>query len=217
MSDVVKDFNTEELINYLERKNLKLDKNDIKILRKEKISGLTFLELTEEKFCIFEKINNDDKAFEHSKKLTSQDIFIVFQKDVSGEDITDGIYYTSGSEYQINLTKSAIKENPELLQNNVKRIMLSELKLLKWYITKLEAENVELKKENTKIFNLRIKLLVSDAEIAELKHRNVKILKANGKYNERRDAENAKLKTRIEKLESENVKFRDRLMKMEYN
>src|SRR5688572_4510057 len=48
--DVVKDFNTEELIDYLERKNLKLDKDDIKILRKEKIAGSDFLELTEEKF-----------------------------------------------------------------------------------------------------------------------------------------------------------------------
>src|SRR5436305_6572257 len=50
MSDVVKDFNTEELIDYLGRKNLKLDKDDIKILRKEKIAGSDFLELTEEKF-----------------------------------------------------------------------------------------------------------------------------------------------------------------------
>ncbi|PKK60955.1 hypothetical protein RhiirC2_792540 [Rhizophagus irregularis] len=50
MSDVVKDFNTEELIDYSVRKNLILDKDDIKILRKEKISGLAFLELTEEKF-----------------------------------------------------------------------------------------------------------------------------------------------------------------------
>ncbi|POG65015.1 hypothetical protein GLOIN_2v1483414 [Rhizophagus irregularis DAOM 181602=DAOM 197198] len=50
MSDVVKDFNTEELIDYLGRKNLKLNKDDIKILHKEKISGLAFLELTEEKF-----------------------------------------------------------------------------------------------------------------------------------------------------------------------
>jgi len=50
MSDVVKDFNTEELIEYLGRKDLKLDKNDIKILCKEKISDLAFLELTKEKF-----------------------------------------------------------------------------------------------------------------------------------------------------------------------
>src|SRR5437763_1939334 len=50
ISDVVKNFNTEELIDYLGRNNLKLDKDDIKILCKEKISGLAFLELTEEKF-----------------------------------------------------------------------------------------------------------------------------------------------------------------------
>ena len=51
MSDVVKDFNTEELIEYLGRKDLKLDEDDIKILRKEKIAGSDFLELTEKKFC----------------------------------------------------------------------------------------------------------------------------------------------------------------------
>ena len=49
MSDVVKDFNTEELIDYLGRKNLKLDKDDIKILCKKKISGHFFLKLTEKK------------------------------------------------------------------------------------------------------------------------------------------------------------------------
>jgi len=51
MSDVIKDFNTEELIDYLGRKDLKLDEDDIKILRKEKIAGSDFLELTEEKLC----------------------------------------------------------------------------------------------------------------------------------------------------------------------
>ena len=50
MSDVVKDFNTEELIEYLGRKDLKLDEDDIKILRKEKISGLAFLDTTKEEF-----------------------------------------------------------------------------------------------------------------------------------------------------------------------
>ncbi|PKC59263.1 hypothetical protein RhiirA1_493348 [Rhizophagus irregularis] len=58
MSDVVKEFNTEELIDYLGRKNLKLDKDDIKILRKEKISDLAFLELTEEKFRSIGQIAN---------------------------------------------------------------------------------------------------------------------------------------------------------------
>ena len=49
MSDVVKNFNTEELIDYLGRKDLKLDEDDIKILREEKISDRSFLKLTEEK------------------------------------------------------------------------------------------------------------------------------------------------------------------------
>src|ERR1043165_5562892 len=43
----------------------------------------------------------------------------------------DGIYSTSGSEYQINLTKSAVKENPELLRNNVKRVIGIIVGLLK--------------------------------------------------------------------------------------
>ncbi len=50
MSDVVKNFNTKELINYLRKKNLKLDKDDIKILRKEKIASSDFLKLTKEDF-----------------------------------------------------------------------------------------------------------------------------------------------------------------------
>jgi hypothetical protein len=43
----------------------------------------------------------------------------------------DGIYCTSGSEYQINLMKSAIKENPELLRSNVKRVIGIIVGLLK--------------------------------------------------------------------------------------
>src|SRR2546429_7776191 len=83
--------------------------------------------------------------------------------------------------------------------------MSSELKLLKQRIIELEAENAE-------IPDLRRKLSVSDAEIAELKRRNAKVLRANGEYNEMRDAEKAKLKARIEELESE---FRDRITKVE--
>ncbi len=45
--------------------------------------------------------------------------------------IPDGIYSTSESEYQINLTKSAIKENLDLLQSNVKRIIGIIVGLLK--------------------------------------------------------------------------------------
>src|SRR3954453_18553324 len=100
--------------------------------------------------------------------------------------------------------------------------MSSELELLKQCVTeleakndKLEAENVELRKGNTGICDLRFKLSVSDAEIAELKRRNAEALRANAKYNEMHDAKNVKLKARIEELESENVEFRDRLTKVE--
>ena len=53
---------------------------------------------------------------------------------------------------------------------------------------------------------------MSDAEIAELKRRNAETLRSNAEYNERRDAENAKLKARIEEMESE---FGDRITKVE--
>src|ERR1051325_4133378 len=93
--------------------------------------------------------------------------------------------------------------------------MSSDLELLKQRITELEAENAELRKENTEISNLRIKLSVSDAEIAELKRRNAEVLRANREYNERRDAENAKLRTGIEELKSENAELRDHVTKVE--
>ena len=82
---------------------------------------------------------------------------------------------------------------------------------MKQRITELEVENAELRKENTEIRDLRFKLSVSDAEIAELKRRNAETLRSNAEYNERRDAENAKLKARIEEMESE---FGDRITKV---
>ncbi|POG57832.1 hypothetical protein GLOIN_2v1736334, partial [Rhizophagus irregularis DAOM 181602=DAOM 197198] len=92
-----------------------------------------------------------------------------------------------------------------LLIMSVNEANPSELELSKQRIAELEAENV----------NLRRKLSVSDAEIAELKRSNNEFLRANKEYNERRDAENAKLKARIEELESENIEVRDRLTKVE--
>src|SRR2546427_6462712 len=50
MSDVVKDFNTEELIEYLKKKDLKLNETHFKILRKEEIAGSDFLNTTKEEF-----------------------------------------------------------------------------------------------------------------------------------------------------------------------
>jgi len=50
MSDVVKNFNTKELIEYLKKKNLKLEESHFKILRKEEIAGSDFLNTSKEKF-----------------------------------------------------------------------------------------------------------------------------------------------------------------------
>ncbi|PKK57162.1 hypothetical protein RhiirC2_858334 [Rhizophagus irregularis] len=224
MSDVVKDFDTEGLIEYLGRKNLKLDEDDIKILRKEKISGLAFLDTTKEEFRsyglkagpattlakfieglgqkirnysslktlddlkemlrrnkvngediinikqftpVFEEISDDDKAFKHwkprnikigyaqnlaqlesafqtnKKKRTLDQAFgndyfdYIYGIVTTGTEwhfiiyTPDGIFSTSGSEYQINLTKSAVKDNPELLRSNVKRVIGIIVGLLK--------------------------------------------------------------------------------------
>src|SRR5947207_3793298 len=68
--------------------------------------------------------------------------------------------------------------------------MSSELEVLKQRIIELEAENAE-------IPDLRRKLSVSDAEIAELKRRNIEFLRANEKYNERRDTKVKKLEARL--------------------
>src|SRR2546421_4547195 len=80
--------------------------------------------------------------------------------------------------------------------------MSSELELLKQCIIELEAENVKLRKEITEISYLRNKLSVSDAEITELKRRNIKFLKANEEYNKRHDAKVKKLEQKNTELEA---------------
>ncbi|PKC59353.1 hypothetical protein RhiirA1_469581 [Rhizophagus irregularis] len=107
MLDVVKDFNTEELIDYLGRKDLKLNEDDIKILRKEKISGLAFLELTEEKFCsigfTLDRQQYLQKFIEGlSQKLQNYSLLktlnnlkkMLHKNKVNGEDITNFKQFT---------------------------------------------------------------------------------------------------------------------------
>ena len=50
ISDVVKDFNTEELIEYLKKKDLKLNEIHFKILCKEEIASSDFLNTTKKEF-----------------------------------------------------------------------------------------------------------------------------------------------------------------------
>jgi hypothetical protein len=53
MGDAIRDYDTEELIDYLDRNNLKLIKADFDIFRRERITGLSFLELSKEDFINF--------------------------------------------------------------------------------------------------------------------------------------------------------------------
>ncbi len=109
MSDVVKDFNTEELIDYLGRKDLKLDEDDIKILRKEKISGLAFLDTTKEDFWSYglkagpattlakfiEGLSQ--KLWNYSSLKTLDDLKEMLRRNkVNGEDITNIKQFTPG-------------------------------------------------------------------------------------------------------------------------
>src|SRR2546423_15085218 len=101
MSDVVKDFNTEELIDYLGRKDLKLKETHFKILRKEEITGLAFLKLTKEDFrsigfalgqaTVLVEFNKglSQKLRNYSSLKTLDDLKEMLRRNkVNGEDIT---------------------------------------------------------------------------------------------------------------------------------
>ncbi|PKY59176.1 hypothetical protein RhiirA4_550285, partial [Rhizophagus irregularis] len=231
ISDVIKDFNTEELIEYLKKKNLKLEKFHFKILRKEEIAGSDFLNTSKEEFqsygmkaglakrlaefiknlgqklrnysslktlddlkemlrrnkvnrkditsikqftSVFEEINDNNKALDHYMKNiilklsnVKGDTLDINDDQAFGNDYfnyiygivttgtewhfiiytPDGIFSTSGSKYQINLIKSVVKDNPELLRSNMKRAENAEVKAK--YI-KVMDENAEVKAENAK-------------------------------------------------------------------
>jgi hypothetical protein len=109
MSDVVKDFNTEELIDYLGRKDLKLKESHFKILRKEEITGLAFLKLTKEDFrsigfalgpatVLAEFIEGlGQKIRNYSSLKTLDDLKeMLCRNKVNGEDITNIKQFTPG-------------------------------------------------------------------------------------------------------------------------
>ena len=109
MLDVVKDFNTEELIEYLGRKDLKLKESHFRTLRKEEITGLAFLKLTKEKFhdigfalgpatVLVEFIEGlSQKLRNYSSLKTLDDLKEMLRRNkVNGEDITNIKQFTPG-------------------------------------------------------------------------------------------------------------------------
>ncbi|RHZ49952.1 hypothetical protein Glove_508g87 [Diversispora epigaea] len=67
MGDVIKDYNTEELIDYLQRRNLKLD-DDFAILRKQKIDAKFVEELNEQKLRAFSSYKTIEELKEVLRK-----------------------------------------------------------------------------------------------------------------------------------------------------
>ena len=108
MLNVIKDIDTKELIEYLERKDLKLDKDNIKIFCKEKVAGHDFLKLTEEKLkCYGMKGGSatrlvdfieglSQKLQNYSSLKTLDDLKKMLHKNkVNGKNITNIKQFTS--------------------------------------------------------------------------------------------------------------------------
>ncbi|CAG8713107.1 9989_t:CDS:2 [Cetraspora pellucida] len=192
----------ERLTRMMTDEGLNLDDNDLSILCKEKISGLAFLNMTEDRFCsiglalgpamalakfIKSLVNGEDIM--SIKQFNPVDYAITEMKDLlcitegkprnvkigylqnikqlessfymnkrkrtadeafNGGDydylygivstamnwhfimfISDGIFYTSNSEYQINFTKKALKGNHKNLRDDIKQIISIIVELLK--------------------------------------------------------------------------------------
>ena len=109
MSDVVKDFNTEELIEYLKKKNLKLEESHFKILSKEEIAGSDFFNTSKEEFQSYgmkagpakrlaEFIESlGQKLRNYSSLKTLDDLKEMLRRNkVNGEDITSIKQFTPG-------------------------------------------------------------------------------------------------------------------------
>jgi hypothetical protein len=103
MGDVIKNYDTEELIDYLRRKDLKLEDADFAVFRNERIAGLAFLEFTEKRFRdlglpigpaislvkFIEEIKKQ-KLRGFSTYKTIEELKVVLTKyKVNGEDITN--------------------------------------------------------------------------------------------------------------------------------
>ena len=70
-SYLVENWDTETLIDFLKEQNLKLDNNDLGILHNEKITGLSFLDMTEENYVVMD-LKVDQQHFLQKKLRPSK-------------------------------------------------------------------------------------------------------------------------------------------------
>ena len=114
MADVIKKYKTEELIDYLQRReDLDLVETDFKILRNERISGRDFLNTSKEEFrsyglkagpakrlADFVEEISEQKLRSFSSYKTLEELKDVLRKyKVNGEDITNIKQFNPGMWY----------------------------------------------------------------------------------------------------------------------
>ncbi|CAG8615167.1 7819_t:CDS:2 [Paraglomus occultum] len=129
MADVVKDLDTEEHINYLWKKDLKLKESHFKIFRKEEITGSAFLDMTEDRFRsiglalgpamalakFIESLDQKLRSFSSYKTLEKlKDVLRKYK--VNGEDIT--------SIKQFNPVFEEIDDNDKSVEQCMNEILL---------------------------------------------------------------------------------------------
>ncbi|RHZ64246.1 hypothetical protein Glove_326g98 [Diversispora epigaea] len=157
MADVIKDYNTDELIEYLRRKDLKLKELHFKIFRQEEITSLAFLETTKDEFrnygikggpatfnLVFKEINDGDKTLEQcmneiTLRLSNLETMQANANEathVSGEEVLERVNY-------------AIKGNENLICIAEKKSHNTEIGYLQNIIQLESAYHTNKKKRTT--------------------------------------------------------------------
>ncbi|CAG8457925.1 9049_t:CDS:2 [Cetraspora pellucida] len=107
---------------------------------------------------------------------------------------------------------SNTQSNDLLRELNAK--LLVKIAELRKKFAEIKVKNDKLKNKNAEIVAFSDKITELEAKRTELKIRIANLLRHTMEENKMHDAENAKLKARIKKLEYKNVEFRDRIMKV---
>ncbi|GBB92816.1 hypothetical protein RclHR1_20600001, partial [Rhizophagus clarus] len=224
-SYLVENWDTETLINFLKEQNLKLDDDDLGILRKEKITGQTFLGLTKEELqgiglklgpvkALLDEIKalkeKPKRAFSSYKSLS--EVLAKYGIDSNG---TDTIPLFSLQTHEIQDSNKHFKhciDPGEISQ-------ASELPLA------IEFNRKALDEDSEEYQTLRsgVKKVLEAIRITELEAKNTQ-LRQIIEENAKRDAENAEHKVRIEELEknsadisAENTELKAELAKLRHD